>query len=123
MGLMSANHFSTRLMVNGVDMGSYVVIEQVNRDFLEKRGWDYGALFVGDIDFTEVYTSDRSQFPIFESDERWQIKQELNWNLNQSSNPLQHLLQVIALPLPEFEKQIEAVMDVDSYLRWRLWLI
>lgn len=114
-GLPSPVTFPARLEINGIDFGAYSVVEQIDSSFITDRNRSKGLLYYGDSKLEEKYNP---QHPLFESPLRWQLSEQINWAPTATTNPLNDLIKIISLPLPQFENQIESILDVENYLKW-----
>ena len=113
--IMTPQAAPVRLVVNNIDMGTYNAVEQVDEQFLKRRGKDEGILYIGDVNFDQDL---KEATPLFESSQNWQTKAVGSRKSAAIADPLNPLLETVALPLPEFETEIKKLLDIDSYLRW-----
>lgn len=115
MRLLAPQTQAVRLLVNEVDMGSYDLVEQVDDQFLANRNFSKGLLYYGEADSSQDI---QGLAPLFESQKRWNLKQQLNTDVPSANDPLGKLLSITALPQNLFNNQIDTILDTDAYLRW-----
>lgn len=115
MGLLSPLAFPARLEINGTDYGIYSAVEQIDDFFLTTRGYDQGLLYFGDMESGETYADPSG---LFENDQRWELTRILNWKQNNNIDPLSKLLNIVDLPLDQFDSRIESIIDTESYIKW-----
>ena len=115
MGLLAPKTFPARLEINNIDYGLYVSVEQIDDFFLTSRGYHRGSLYFGDTEFGKEY-DDPSW--LFESEQRWELTRDLDPDQKNSFDPLAKLLEIVNLPLGQFDSQVESIMDTESYIKW-----
>lgn len=115
MQLLAPQTQAVRLLINGVDMGSYNLVEQVDDQFLASRGYSSGLLYYGEADQGQNV---EGLAPLFESQERWNLKQQLSADASVSDDPLKRLLVTANLSQSFFSKRIDEILDTDAYIRW-----
>lgn len=122
-GLVVPKVFPVHLRVNRQFDGMRVFLEQVNEDFFAHHHLSADRLFVGDIDFKDVYAYNDRQF-LFQSTSGWEVVPTTRGG-SHSIEPIQRLLDTVPLVRanPEkFKLEIERVLDVSGMLRYMAYL-
>ena len=122
-GLEVPKAFPIHLRVNRQFDGVRVFLEQVNEDFFLNHNLSADRLFVGDIDFKDVYAYHDREF-LFESVKGWEVVPTKKGG-DTSVAPMQALLEVLPLAATEperFKTAIEKVLDVQMTLRYMAYL-
>jgi CotH kinase protein len=122
-GLLVPQAFPAHFRLNRKFDGMRVFLEQVNQDFLKNRGIESSKIFIGDIDFNDIYgTVPRDQ--LFSSSKGWEVVTATK-EAPSNSSEIEVLIKTLDLVRDNpklFKEQIVKVLDVSAMLRYMAFL-
>jgi hypothetical protein len=122
-GLIVPKAFPVHLRVNRKFDGLRVFLEQINDDFFVNHHLPAETLLIGDIGFKDVYDY-QSRKLLFKDAGAWEVVPVASKDAKAVSQ-LQALVTLLPLAEPEperFKREVEALLDVRSTLRYMAYL-
>lgn len=122
-GLVVPKAFPTHLRINRQFAGMRVFLEQVNEEFFANHQLNADRLFIGDIDYRDVYVyAGREQ--LFQDTKGWEVVPVTKGG-DTSRDPLKALIEALPLAASDparFKGEIERSLDVPATLRYMAYL-
>jgi hypothetical protein len=122
-GLVVPTAYPVHLRINRQFAGMRVFLEQVNEEFFSTHQIAADRLFIGDIDYRDVYQYEvREQ--LFKELTGWEVL-PVQKGGDSSKEPLKALIEALPLATTDtaaFKASVERVLDVSSTLRYMAYL-
>lgn len=117
-GIAAPAAWPARLVINDIDYGTFMVVEQIDEDFIERQGIKDASVYFGDPSRGNILDFGEEKVLLYDSKRMWseQLKSD---NLEvMRYDPLERLLSLVRESDADFIHNIESVIDVDNYLAW-----